>query len=136
MKNFQKIARRMMLLVLVLTIGFMPALPAFAAYVDPPEISTNALTDGEWTHPSAGNYFWHPPAQQSEHPHFHLTGSTNENTGIVKIGNLSYTTGGTGNDIRIQFDARTGYDQITSNIEYQKSYNIKIDDLNQKLVRS
>lgn len=135
MKNIQTIVQ-MILLVMVLTISLIPASPAFAAYVNPPQIRYSKLTETGWTYGSGGSYYWHPPAQQAEKPHFHLSGSRNQNSGIETIKNLSYTNkDGVGN-FTVPFNVNSGYQQITKNIEYKNAYNIKIDDLNKNLIRN
>ncbi|MDE1465668.1 hypothetical protein [Spartinivicinus poritis] len=99
------------------------------AYVNPPKINKTDLSS--WTHQQQ-NYFWHPGAQQTEKPHLHLTGSTVSE--VVTISNLSYTTtaGGTEN-INLVFNSETGFATIVRDIEYKLAYNIKIEDINNKL---
>ncbi len=97
-------------------------------YVNPPKVPVSALSS--WTHQQQ-NYFWHPPAQQTEHPHLHLTGSTVSE--VVTISNLSYTTGGAGGNINLAFDPDTGFAHLPAHIQYAQAYNIRIDDLNASL---
>ncbi len=98
-------------------------------YKDPPQIAAAELSG--WTHQQQ-NYFWHPGAQQAEHPHLHMTGSTI--SGIVTISNLSYTTGGAGGNFAIQFTRAGGYALISQEISYKRAYNIMIEDLNRALI--
>ena len=98
-------------------------------YRNPPQIPAAALST--WEHSSA-DYYWHPGAQQAQHPHLHLNGSTVN--GVVTINFLKYTTGGQGGNITIQFTQAGGYQAIADPIGYQQAYNIKIEDINNSLL--
>jgi hypothetical protein len=100
-------------------------------YRNPPQV--NAADLAAWTHQQQ-NYFWHPPAQQAEHPHLHLTGGTVN--GVVTIANLSYTTReDPPNNMNLPFDPNNGFPPLPADIQYSRAYNIRIDDLNHALLR-
>lgn len=100
-------------------------------YQNPPKVPVSFFGP-TWTHQSQ-NYFWHPPAQQTEYPHLHLTGGTVSE--IVTISNLSYTTGGSGGNINIVFSAASGFQLITQDITYKMAYNTTITALNAALLK-
>lgn len=100
-------------------------------YQNPPKVPVSFFGP-TWTHQSQ-NYFWHPPVQQTEYPHLHLTGGTVSE--IVTISNLSYTTGGAGGNINIVFSAASGFQLITQDITYKMAYNTTISALNAALLK-
>jgi hypothetical protein len=99
-------------------------------YRNPPQVNATQLA--AWTHQQQ-NYFWHPPVQQVEHPHLHLTGGTVG--GVVTIANLSYTTRDDAPNMNLPFDVDHGFALLPPDIEYSQAYNIRIEDLNNALYR-